>query len=269
MLKGDSSRIEDFLENFGRDQFGTDNGGNSNGLELDLEDMRQKSSMSFMYSPVQPFHDGLMHSPLKIVYSPCLIKKEKLDIEYQNSDESWPFDLSRLAQSQTTPTAGVTKIEPETVDTENRAKPIKPTLAQLENITDSDTDSEFDPTPTHQIRPRPPNNPPLRSDMYLRHGRQSQTSIDSQTCNDTHYGGMAICLRHRDRNSGDSRLQQIDDPNSRFSRGLKVLTVKVKNIVLRQGNTSYKQVAEELINDGYGESGLICSSSGVGTGGLL
>jgi hypothetical protein len=37
----------------------------------------------------------------------------------------------------------------------------------------------------------------------------------------------------------------------RGSRGLKVLSAKVKSIILRQEKVSYKEVAEQLITDNY------------------
>jgi hypothetical protein len=40
-----------------------------------------------------------------------------------------------------------------------------------------------------------------------------------------------------------------DDSNARCSRGLKVLSVKVRDIVFQKRQTSYKEVAEALIND--------------------
>lgn len=40
-----------------------------------------------------------------------------------------------------------------------------------------------------------------------------------------------------------------DDNNARCSRGLKVLSVKVRDIVFQKRQTSYKEVAEALIND--------------------
>jgi hypothetical protein len=45
-------------------------------------------------------------------------------------------------------------------------------------------------------------------------------------------------------------LRRDDDSGARCSRGLKVLSVKVRDIVYQKRNTSYKEVAEALINDG-------------------
>jgi hypothetical protein len=40
-----------------------------------------------------------------------------------------------------------------------------------------------------------------------------------------------------------------DDANARCSRGLKILSVKVRDIVFQKRETTYKEVAESLIND--------------------
>lgn len=45
-----------------------------------------------------------------------------------------------------------------------------------------------------------------------------------------------------------------DDQGARCSRGLKVLSVKVRDIVYQKRQTSYKEVAEALINDGSFEA---------------